>query len=95
MVDWTDKTPQSVGEAWTRRSGDETAVYHAESLHMLNASALAIWELCDGTTVAAEMAEAIAEVTGLDVASAEVDVRHALDDLYSGGLITIEEGDKV
>lgn len=95
MIDWAGKTPQSVGEAWTRRSGDETAVYHEESLHMLNASALAIWELCDGSTIAAEMAEAIAEVTGMDAANAEIDVRRALDDLYSGGLITIEEGDEV
>ena len=94
MIDWTDKTPQSVGEAWKRRSGDEIAVYHDESLHMLNASALAIWELCDGSTVAAEMAKAIAEVTGMDVANADVDVRHALDDLYGIGLITIKEGDE-
>ncbi|NNF63660.1 MAG: PqqD family protein [Acidimicrobiia bacterium] len=92
MIDWTDRTPQNVGEVWTRRSGDETAVYHGDSLHILNASALAIWELCDGATHAGEMAQAIAEVTGLDVASAEIDVRRALDDLYSGGLITIDEG---
>lgn len=91
MTDWTQKRPQQVGEVWTRRAGQETAIYHADTLHMLNASALAIWELCDGATDAIEMAAAVAEVTGMQSEAAEADVRLALNELYRGGLITLAE----
>jgi hypothetical protein len=64
-------------------AGDGGAVYVAQtdSLHVLNATARAIWELCDGRTSASEMAMAISEVTGMDVEQARIEVDTALVDL--------------
>lgn len=74
---------QSPGsEGWT--------VYEPEtdSLHVLNDSAKAIWELCDGETSSSEMAAAISELTGISDSQAESDVRAALSDLRSINLIS-------
>ncbi len=86
--DWMAATPTRRGQAWVRRGGDATAVYNPDTgtLHMLNASALAIWELCDGSTTGKEMAEAVAELTTLDLEAAEADVAAALEDLGRQGL---------
>lgn len=91
MDDWETATPTRHGQAWVRRGSDDTAVYNPETgtLHRLNASALAIWELCDGATTGREMAEAVAELTTLDVAAASVDVAAALDELARQGLIDV------
>lgn len=64
---------QSAGsEGWT--------VYEPEtdSLHVLNASAKAIWDLCDGSTSPEEMSAAISELTGLELKAARRDVEAAL-----------------
>ncbi len=74
---------QSPGsEGWT--------VYEAEtdSLHVLNDSAKAIWELCDGETSPSEMAVAISELTGISDSQAKSDVQAALSDLRSINLIS-------
>ena len=64
MGDWETAIPTRNGQAWVRRGSDDTAVFNPETekLHLLNASALAIWELCDGSTTGVEMAEAVAEL---------------------------------
>lgn len=69
-------------EGWT--------VYEPEtdSLHVLNASAKAIWELCDGKTSATEMATAISELTGVDMGEASRDVAATLDSLQRLGLVS-------
>ena len=87
--DWTAATPARHGQAWLKRGADDTAVFNPDSgvLHLLNASALAIWELCDGFTTGKEMAEAVAELTTLDVDSALADVSVALEELARQGLI--------
>lgn len=74
---------QSPGsEGWT--------VYEPEtdSLHVLNDSAKAIWELCDGETSPSEMAAAISELTGISESQADSDVQVALSDLRSTNLIS-------
>lgn len=74
---------QSPGsEGWT--------VYEPEtdSLHVLNDSAKAIWELCDGETSPSEMAAAISELTGISESQANSDVQVALSDLRSTNLIS-------
>ena len=82
-------TPTRQGQAWVRRGSDETAVYNPSTgaLHVLNPSALAIWELCDGATTGREMAEAVAELAALDLAAAESDVVMALEALSGQDLI--------
>ena len=89
MPDWSTEKPYRTGEAWTRRHGSETAVYAGGGLHVLNASALAIWELCDGETTADEMAEAVAEIAGLEIGLARADVEVALSELYERSLISV------
>lgn len=83
--DWMDATPRRHGQAWVRRGSDDTAVYNPDTgtLHVLNPSALAIWELCDGATTGREMAEAVAELTALDLEAAASDVAAALSQLAS------------
>ena len=83
--------PTRHGQAWVRRGSDDTAVFNPDTgvLHRLNASALAIWELCDGDTTVAEMAAAIDEVTGVGLDAAESDVLAALRQLEEAGLVVV------
>jgi len=89
MEDWAAATPTRHGQAWVRRGSDDTAVFVPETgtLHVLNPSALAIWELCDGATTGTEMAEAVAELTDLNIEAASTDVTTALEELCQRGLI--------
>ncbi|MEX1004531.1 MAG: HPr-rel-A system PqqD family peptide chaperone [Acidimicrobiia bacterium] len=91
MTDWTTTRPRRRGESWGQQDGDQTAVYSPETgmLHLLNASARAIWELCDGETGPQEMAEAINDLTGLDYADAWTDISQTLDRLAELGLIGV------
>lgn len=86
---WRGMYPRRKGEAWVQREGDRTAVFNPETgvLHLLNPSALAIWELCDGDTTPGEMAEAIAEITGLEEDTTVGDVESTLNSLEEAGLI--------
>lgn len=83
--------PVRRGEIWKQTAEHGTAIYEPETdgLHLLNSSALAIWELCDGRTTPEEMAEAISELTGLGVEVAAQDVRSALETLSELGLVSI------
>lgn len=72
-------------EGWTIYEPD------SDSLHVLNDSARAIWELCDGTTSSKEMAEAISLLTGIDVGQANADVEAALTNLSSIGLVAMDD----
>ena len=68
--------PRRKGELVQSGASDGWTVYEPEtdSLHVLNASAKAIWELCDGATSPAEMAQAISDLTGLALDQAQSDV---------------------
>ncbi|HYT78390.1 MAG TPA: PqqD family protein [Actinomycetota bacterium] len=52
---------------WLRQSKKENAVYNpaTSEVYLLNNTALAIWDLCDGETKPEEMMNAICELTGL------------------------------
>jgi len=82
--------PLRRGELVQSASSEGWTVYQPEtdSLHVLNDSARAIWELCDGETSPSEMATAISELTGLSVEEATRDVRSALDQLESLSLVS-------
>jgi PqqD family protein of HPr-rel-A system len=62
---------------WFREAGEENVLYDRNSgeVHVLNETARAIWELCDGRTSTKEMVEAVCQVTSLhhDVVSEDVD----------------------
>lgn len=74
---------QSPGsEGWT--------IYEPESdsLHVLNDSAKAIWELCDGETSPLEIARAISDLTGMEIATSRLEVEQTLAMLRELGLLT-------
>jgi hypothetical protein len=81
--------PRRKGDLWVRREGDQTAVYDPETtrLHMLNPSALAIWEACDGETTIEEIIEAVIELTDLNRPQAAKDVTSALEGLKAAKLV--------
>ena len=91
MTEWAMATPKRLGQVWVRREGDETAVFDPDSgrLYALNASAIALWELCDGSTTPTEMAEAIAELTGLSEEASTEEVLTTLKVLLEQKLISL------
>jgi Coenzyme PQQ synthesis protein D (PqqD) len=64
-------------DLWLRQSESENAIYDpaTDEVHLLNATAVAIWTLCDGSTTPAEMIQAVCDLSGLpeDVAGEDVD----------------------
>ena len=75
--------PERRGEVVQSESSSGWTIYEpsTDSLHLLNASAKAIWDLCDGETSTAEIAEAVSELTGLDLSESQRDVEAALEQL--------------
>lgn len=82
--------PKRRGELVQGAGSGGWTIYEPEtdSLHVLNDSARAIWELSDGQTSPSEMAEAISDLTDLDLEQARRDVESTLDSLYQLGLVT-------
>jgi hypothetical protein len=58
-----------------------------ERTHLLNPTARAIWELCDGQTDAEEMAAAICQVFAVSWDDAMTDVARALNTMTEVGLV--------
>lgn len=75
-----DGRPTRKADVWLRQSDTENVVYDpsSETVHMLNATAMAIWVLCDGETDPEEMVEAICELSGLPRDVVIEDVRRIL-----------------
>jgi hypothetical protein len=77
-------------EVWLRQAGSENVVYDParESVHVMNATAVAIWVLCDGDTAPAEMIEAICQLSGLPFEVVEEDVSRILGEFDQAGIIS-------
>ncbi len=68
--------------------GDDTVlVTPSGTTYVLNPTARAIWELCDGTTTIDELVTAIAEVFAVDRATATHDVTATIDQFRAAGLV--------
>jgi hypothetical protein len=82
--------PEQRGELVQSATSDGWTVYEpkTDSLHVLNDSARAIWELCDGKTSPSEMAHAISELTGLELERAQSDVTETLQRLSELNLVS-------
>lgn len=76
-------------EVWLRQSEDENAIYDPVSgeVHLLNATALAIWVLCDGETTPAEMIDAVCELSGLPHDVVTEDVSRILTQFEDAGIM--------
>lgn len=81
--------PRRKGELVQSSTAHAWAVYESESdsLHELNSSARAVWELCDGETAPEEMAAAISEVTGMADEESLRNVETTLQHLEASGLV--------
>ena len=87
-----DSRPRQVSSATltTLRDGATVEVPGLGSRLLLNASALAIWDLCDGQTTLTEIAEAISVVTGTDLDQAFREVEQAVTAFYSSGAVSYQ-----
>jgi hypothetical protein len=83
-------TPRRRPDAWVRPDGDHAVIHirDDDSVHRLNATAYAIWVLCDGHTNTDEMAAAVAELTGMGPVAAADQVKAAVADLRRAGLLS-------
>jgi hypothetical protein len=75
-----------------RVSGDETVLLDpsSDAVHVLNETALALWELCDGETSVEEMVEAAVGLFDAQQGRLEQDVLDALDAMTVRGLLDPE-----
>ena len=82
--------PARKPNVWLRQSERENVVYDPTSgaVHMLNATAMAIWVLCDGETRPDEMVEAICELSGLPAEVIAEDVRTILRQFEDADILT-------
>ena len=82
--------------ALPRRRAGITVAHHADASvltsrsgaeHTMNATALALWELCDGDTSVREMVNALDRFFDADRADIEVAVVRMLEELSARGLL--------
>lgn len=80
-------------QVWLRQAGSENVAYDPgrETVHVLNATAVAIWVLCDGETEPAEMIEAICQLSGLPYDVVQEDVSRILEEFDEAGIISWNE----
>jgi hypothetical protein len=78
---------------WLKRSDDENLVYDPqhETVHLMNATAMAIWVLCDGDTTADEMIDAICQLSGLPRDVVLEDVHRILARFAEADILTWRE----
>jgi hypothetical protein len=81
--------PARVPSVWIRKSRTETLAYHPGTggAHLLNETALAIWDLCDGETTPQEMVEAICQLCGMHPDVVSEDVARILSEFEDAGLV--------
>ena len=84
------KRPLRSTEVWLRQAKAENAIYDPAtgSVHLLNETARAIWDLCDGETTVEEMVTAIVELCGMHRDIVIEDVDRILTEFGAAGLLT-------
>lgn len=88
-----EKRPVRQLEVWLRQVGGENAVFDRETgaVHVLNDTAVAIWQLCDGETYPEEMIEAVCELSGMHRDIVREDIERILGEFESSGLVRWED----
>ena len=81
--------PARRSDLWLRRARHENTLYDplSGSIHLLNDTAVAIWDLCDGETSPGEMIAAVCDVSGLPREVAAEDIDRILRELDQAQLI--------
>jgi hypothetical protein len=95
MITLRKERPMRRPDVWLRRAGAENAAFDplTGSVHIMNETALAIWELCDGRTQPKEMVGAICELCSMHPDIVVEDVSRILGDFETANLITWENTD--
>ncbi len=73
---------------------DGHALQDGDQVHLLNETAFALWQLCDGRTSPEEMAAGVCELFGEPSAVVLADVDRTLGELSRRGLIHWQQGDQ-
>jgi hypothetical protein len=83
------KRPVRRSDVWVRQVSGENAIYDplTQAVHLLNDTALAIWEQCDGATTPSEMVGAIVDLSGLHEEVVVEDVGRTLAEFDRAGLV--------
>lgn len=81
--------PVRRSDVWVRQVSGENAIYDplTQAVHLLNDTALAIWEQCDGATTPSEMMRAIVDLSGLHEEVVSEDVGRTLAEFDRAGLV--------
>ncbi len=87
------RRPARKADVWVHLARDENALFDPRSgaVHLLNDTALAIWDLCDGQTSPDEMVTAVCELTGMHPDIVTEDVQRILGEFEEAGLLTWED----
>jgi hypothetical protein len=82
--------PRRRPDVWVRNAKGEHTLLNPESgtVQLLNDSALAIWQLCDGQTRPDEMIEAICELSAAPREMVAEDVQRTLESFERANLLT-------
>ena len=85
----SEQRPARAPLVWVRKTRGETLAYNPRTggAHLLNETALAIWDLCDGETSAGEMIEAICQLCGMHPDVVSEDVERILREFEEAGLV--------
>lgn len=85
-----NKRPLRSPGVWLRQARGENVIYDPTtgSVHLLNETAQAIWDLCDGDTTVAEMVDAICTLTAMHRDVVVEDVDRILTQFGAAGLLT-------
>jgi len=88
-VNGSPALPQQRPGTWLRQSEDENVVVDTENsrLHVLNDTALALWELCNGQNTVEEMITAVCELFGEPAEVVRRDVESTLAGFDGAGLL--------
>lgn len=62
------------------------------TLHVLNGTALALWELCDGETTVGEMVAAVCSLFDSDEQQVRSDIEQTLQQYTAAGLLVWDDG---
>lgn len=84
-------TPRATGTLGGQDDSGMWVIQLGEEKYLLNDTARAIWELCDGETTPEEMVDAIALLTGIPEDTARKDVTTTISELSGLGLITTSD----
>ena len=76
-------------DVWVRRTDDEAVLLgpDGKSIHLLNDTAAALWELCDGTTTTGEMVQAILDFFAVSEQQASADVDRTIATFDELGIV--------